>query len=91
MGSVSRRSFLVGSSASAIGVAGVAGLASKGVRVAGFDDAEHLQDHEVEHIDLPVLLHIRDAAKGHVEVLVAEHSVRFTDKALVAKVLRAAR
>ena len=38
-----------------------------------------------------VLVDIKDAATGEVEILVGEREVSFTDKALVAKVLRAAR
>jgi hypothetical protein len=37
-----------------------------------------------------VLVQIRDASTGEVEVLVGEREVTFNDRALVAKVLRAA-
>ncbi len=41
--------------------------------------------------DGAVLVQITDAAAGEVEVLFGESEVRFTDKALVARVLRSAR
>ena len=53
--------------------------------------AAPLTDEEVSALDQPVLLQIRDAAAGEVELLVGEREVVITDKALVAKVLRASR
>ena len=46
---------------------------------------------EAADVPGPVLVDIKDAATGEVEILVGEREVSFTDKALVAKVLRAAR
>ena len=42
------------------------------------------------HVD-HVLLHVRDAAAGEIEILVEDQSIVVNDKALVAKVLRAAK
>ena len=53
--------------------------------------AAPLTDEEVAELDQPVLLQVRDAAAGEVELLVGEREVLITDKALVAKVLRASR
>jgi hypothetical protein len=86
---VSRRSFLLRGSAAA-GVAAVAagtGVAS----ISGPAGASPLTAEELEALDQPVLVHVRDAAKGEVEVLVGESEIVFTDKPLVAKVLRATR
>jgi hypothetical protein len=38
-----------------------------------------------------MLVQVKDAAAGEIEVLVGERSVEFTDKSLVAKLLRAGR
>jgi hypothetical protein len=88
MDAVTRRSFLIKGSAGAAGVAAVAGgglaWASRG------DDAQPLAADELAELDQPVLMTIKDAAAGEVEVLVGERQVTFTDPALVAKVLRAA-
>jgi hypothetical protein len=86
---VTRRKFLVA------GSAGVAGAATLGVggaaALTGSKDSEpELRADELEVLGRPVLMHIRDAATGEVELLVDHREVVFTDKALVAKVLRAA-
>ena len=90
-----RRWFLVGS----VGAAGMAAVASAPgmpatvARGGGLGTAREpvLNDDELEALTEPVLLQVRDAAAGEVELLVADRSVTFTDRALVAKVLRAAR
>ena len=53
--------------------------------------AAPLTDEEVAELDQPVLLQVRDAAAGEVELLVGEREVLITDKSLVAKLLRASR
>jgi hypothetical protein len=84
---VSRRSFLVAGSAVAGAAAAGAGIAV----VAKSDDAAPLSDEELEALDQPMLMQVRDAASGEVEILVGEAEVVVTDRALVAKVLRATR
>jgi hypothetical protein len=46
---------------------------------------------DLEALDIPVMLSVTDAKKGQLEILVGEQAIPFTDKALVAKLARAAR
>ena len=86
---VSRRSFLVRGSAVAAGAA----AAGAGVVAVTSSDgaAAPLSDEELAALDQPMLIQVRDAAKGEVEILVGEAEVVVTDRSLVAKVLRATR
>jgi hypothetical protein len=92
MDPVSRRSFLLRGSA---GLAGAAAVGSGGlVAVVGSAAAASgapLSDDEVAALDGPVLVHVRDAATGEVAVLVGDREVTFTDRTLVATLLRAGR
>ena len=91
MKDVSRRSFLVQGSAAATGVAAVG---MYGIPKAGAADGAtqpELSDEEVLAAAGPLVVHISDVASGKVEILVADQSVVFTDKQLVAKVLRRSR
>lgn len=92
MDPTTRRSFLIKGSAGAVGAAGLAasgfGLAS--VAASGTEEPV-LQPDEAAGIPGPVLVQVKDAAAGEVGILVGEREVSFTDKALVARVLRAAR
>lgn len=91
MDPVTRRSFLIKGSAGAAGVAGLAAVGGIGLpSLAAASAAEPTLD-DVTDVPGPVLVQVRDAASGEVELLVGEREVVFTDKALVAKVLRAAR
>jgi hypothetical protein len=89
MDPVTRRSFLIKGSAGAVGAAG---LAAGGIALssAAADEPE-LRPDEAADVPGAVLVDIEDAATGEVKILVGEREVSFTDKALVAKVLRAAR
>lgn len=91
MEAVSRRSFLVRGSA---GVAGAATVAVGGIALtggsAGAEDAP-LQQHELAALDQPMLVRVSDAAAGEVEILVGEDEIVFTDRSLVARLLRASR
>jgi hypothetical protein len=90
MDPVTRRSFLIKGSAGAVGAAGLAagGIALSSAAAA---DEPALRPDEAADVPGPVLVDIKDAATGEVEILVGEREVSFTDQALVAKVLRAAR
>jgi hypothetical protein len=90
MDPVTRRSFLIKGSAGAVGAAGLAagGIALSSAAAA---DEPALRPDEAADVPGPVLVDIKDAATGEVEILVGEREVSFTDRALVAKVLRAAR
>jgi hypothetical protein len=89
MDPVTRRSFLIKGSAGAVGAAG---LAAGGFALSSIGDNEPaLSASELEELDGPVVLQITDPAAGDVEVLVGEREVAFTDKSLVARVLRSAR
>jgi hypothetical protein len=96
MGSVSRRTFLVTGSAGALGAAGVAsGVLRRGGGGSRADGSSAspttaLTTEEVAQASIPMMLHVRDVEAGEVGVLVDEREVVFTDKALVAKLLRAA-
>jgi hypothetical protein len=89
MDPVTRRSFLIKGSAGAVGAAGLAAggfaLSSAG------DDEPALSASELEELDGPVVLQITDPAAGGVAVYFGEQEVAFTDKSLVARVLRSAR
>ncbi|HEY3139807.1 MAG TPA: hypothetical protein VGJ86_01685 [Acidimicrobiales bacterium] len=85
---VTRRSFLIKGSAGAAGVAGAFGTGLVLSNKSG--DGTALSAAELDEVgDQPVVLNVRDAATGEVEVYVGEREVVFTDKSLVAKVLRA--
>jgi hypothetical protein len=86
---VSRRSFLLRGSAAAGAAAVAAGTGV--VAISGPAGAAPLTLEELEALDQPVFVHVRDAATGEVGVLVGESELVFTDKPLVAKVLRATR
>jgi len=88
---VSRRSFL---SKGSIGAAATVGALSlgPGALAAGASPGEPpLTSDELAALNGPLFVHIVDAATGEIEVMVGETSVVFKDKALVAKVLRAAK
>jgi hypothetical protein len=88
---VTRRSFIATGSAGALGVAGVAALGSP-ISLAGADGAPELTDSEAAAADADnLMLTVQNARTGEVELLVAERSVKFTDKQLVARLLRASR
>jgi hypothetical protein len=89
MGSVSRRKFIVGGS---VGMLGASSLGAAGVAALGVPGgAEEPDAVDLERASGPVLVRIRDAAAGELELLIDDRSIAFTDKALVAKVLRATR
>ena len=89
MDPVTRRSFLIKGSAGAVGAAG---LAAGGFALSSLGDTEPaLSASELEELSGPVMVHITDPAAGEVEVLYGEREVVFTDKSLVARVLRSAR
>lgn len=90
MGEVSRRAFLVSGSAGAVAIAGVASGGLGTIVLAAAEEGELTPD-ELEAVAAPMLLHVRDAATGEIEILVEDQSVVVNDKALVAKVLRAAK
>jgi hypothetical protein len=85
---VTRRSFLIKGSAGAAGATAAFGTGWALSNRAG--DEAPLSAAELEEIDdQPMVLNVRDAAAGEVEVFVGEREVVFTDKSLVAKMLRA--
>jgi hypothetical protein len=95
MRQVSRRSVLV---AGSLGVAGVASakvaragaLAGGGTVVRASDPGTGQEPSEVDPVSEPVLLVVRDASSGEVELLVDERAIVFTDKRLAAQLLQAA-
>jgi len=91
MDPVSRRSFLVRGTTA--GVAGAASVAAGGLVLGGSAAAgvPPLDADEVAVLERPMLLQILDAGAGEVEILVDDKEIVFTDRALVARVLRATR
>ena len=92
MSSVSRRSFLVRGTTA--GVAGAASVATGGLvltdRSASAGEPP-LDAEEVAALERPMLLQVLDAGAGEVEILIDDKEIVFTDRALVARVLRATR
>jgi hypothetical protein len=88
---VTRRSFLATGSAGALAVAGAATIGGPLASVAAADTADELSPAEAAALSGPTMLQVLDASTGQVEVLVDERSIVFTDKTLVARVLRATR
>jgi|RhiMethySRZTD1v2_1073278.scaffolds.fasta_scaffold247697_3 hypothetical protein len=87
MDPVSRRKFLATSSAGALGVAGAAAIGPMASAAAADDEPT---PDQLAHTG-PALLQVHDAAKGEVELLIDERSIVFTDKRLVARMLRASK
>lgn len=87
---VTRRSFLSKGSLGAVGAVGAlsAGPAALAAITAG---ESPLTADELETLNGPLFVHVRDAATGEIEVMVDETSVAFNDKSLVAKLLRASK
>jgi hypothetical protein len=88
---VNRRSFLAKGSIGAAGA--VAGLAAGRTLLSdgGASDAAPASAAELDRLgDQPVLLNVRDAQSGEVEVFIGEREVTLTDRSLVGHVLRAA-
>ena len=97
MGSVTRRSFVVGGSVGALGAAGVAaGVLGKGSGGASQPEGSSpppvtaLTEEELERASIPMMLHVRDVKAGEVGVLVDERESSSPTGTLVAKLLRAA-
>jgi hypothetical protein len=92
MGSVSRRAFIASGGAGAIGVAGVAagGLGAVGLTGGQGSRAteKELTPEELKIASKPMMLHVRDVSTGEIELLIDQQSIVFTDKSLVARVLR---
>jgi hypothetical protein len=84
---VTRRSFLVTGS---VGAAGAATAFGTGWALStAADDESALSQDEIDAINGPLVVQVKDPAAGELEVLVGEREVVFTDRALVAKLLRA--
>jgi hypothetical protein len=86
---VTRRSFIATGTAGALGVAGAATIASPLASAAAADDVDEPTPSELAALSGPTMLQVLDPRKGKVEVLVHDRSVVFTDKRLVARLLRA--
>jgi hypothetical protein len=74
---------------SAVGAVGALSVAPAALVAMAAPGESPLTPDEVSALEGPLFVHVRDAATGEIEVFVGETSVVFTDKALVAKVLRA--
>lgn len=86
---VTRRSFLVTGS---VGAAGAATAFGTGWALSSAsDDESDLSQDEIDELSGPLVVQVKDAAAGELELLVGEREVTFTDKALAARLLRAAK
>ncbi|HMG40229.1 MAG TPA: hypothetical protein VK611_02835 [Acidimicrobiales bacterium] len=86
---VTRRSFLVTGS---VGAAGAATAFGTGWALSAANDNEAaLSQDEIDDLNGPLVVQLTNAAAGELEVLVGEREVTFTDKALAARLLRAAK
>lgn len=86
---VTRRSFLVTGS---VGAAGAATAFGTGWALSSATDSSEsaLSQDEIDELSGPLVVQVKNAAAGELEVLVGEREVTFTDKALTARLLRAA-
>ncbi len=92
MSEVTRRRFLVGSGIGALGVAGVAATGGLPSLADAAAKEPRVRDEDLAAAKgVPMMLHVRDAARGEVGLLIEEREVVFRDRALVAKLLRATR
>lgn len=89
---ISRRSLLAKGGLGAVSAAGVLSMPQTVLAAdRSMDDERELTAAEREVLARPFIVHLRDAATGELELLVGEQSIVFTNRKLVAKVLRAAR
>ena len=95
---MSRRGFLTKTSvAAAAGVAATVAASSGLVSVQGLlaatpaTPAAPADDSDVTAVGHDVVAHVHNASTGEVSVMVGEHEVVYTDRALVARLLKAAR
>jgi hypothetical protein len=86
---VTRRSFIATGAAGAVGVAGAATIASPLASAAAADDVDEPTPSQLAALSGPTMLQVLDARKGEVELLIDDRAVVFTDKRLVARLLRA--
>jgi len=84
---VTRRKFLVTGSVGAAGAATAFGT-GWAMSAASADESALTQD-EIDAVNGPLVVQVKDPAAGELEVLVGEREVVFTDKALAARLLRA--
>ena len=88
---VSRRTFLSRGSLGAVGAVGAFSAGPAALAALTTSGTTALTEEELDALNSPLFVHVRDAATGEIEVMVDETSVVFNDKALVAKVLRASK
>jgi len=91
MTEMSRRSFLTKGSLGAVGAIGALSVPTAAAAAVRKNDEAPLSADEVQALQQPFVVHLRDAHTGELELLVGEQSIVFKNKALVAKVLRATR
>lgn len=75
-------------------MAGAASVAAGGLALTGGSASAGeppLDPEEVATLERPMLLQVLDADAGEVEILIDDKEIVFTDRALVARVLRATR
>lgn len=92
-GHPSRRSMLKG--AAGVGAAGIAATALAGMAVpaaaATKAPVRTTPGPEEGNTDEPIVVHVRDAASGEIDLFRGTTQVRFNDRALAARIVRASR
>ena len=90
MRQISRRALLTRGSMGAAGAIGVLAMPNVAMAAVGSGEPE-LTEAERELAAQSFVVHLRDVTTGEFELLLGEESIVFTDRTLVAKMLRAAR
>lgn len=89
---ITRRSLIGGGAALAGAAAATIASGGKANALASTElPTQELSAHELSALDTPVILSVTNAKKGDLEILIGEHAIAFTDKALVAKLARTSR
>ena len=91
MTDMTRRSFLTKGSIGAVGAVGAIHAPHAAMAAMRGSEEPELSAEESAVLAQPFVVHLRDAHTGELELLVGEQAIVFRNKALVAKVLRAAR
>jgi tetrahydromethanopterin S-methyltransferase subunit C len=94
MADLTRRKFLSRGSVTAVGAIGAMTVGSGTVAAAAAavtNAGDELDAGDLDALEGPLFVHVRDAATGEIEVLVDERSIVFNDQAMVSKVRRAAK
>ena len=95
---LSRRRFLAGASMGAAATVAAAAAAGAGMATVGtllsaapVAAASNSAEADVTAVGSDVVVHVRNASKGELSLMVGERELVYTDRALVARLLKGAR